>query len=78
VSGTADAPGAVEAALGPLIEQLESTARELAAGRLDGPRAAELVERSADLAARLGADLDRHSRARPEDGTGLEAQERLL
>lgn len=77
MSGPADAPGTVSAALDPLIEELELTARQLAEGHLDGPDAAGLVERSAELAARLGAELDAQARARPDDDGSL-AQERLL
>lgn len=77
MSGPADAPGTVGAALDPLIEELEFTARELAQGRLDGPEASALVERTAELAARLGAELDAQARARPDDD-GPVAQERLL
>ena len=57
-----------------LVAELERTAEALRAGRLDGPEAAEAVERCAELATRLGAELDRLARARPQSqGPGQEA-----
>jgi hypothetical protein len=59
-----------------LVEELERTARALRAEDLDGREAAEAVERCAEAANRLGAELDRLARARPE--AGGPAQEALL
>jgi hypothetical protein len=53
-------------ALEGLVLELERTAAELRAGRLEGPQAADAVERCAGTATRLGAELDRLARARPE------------
>jgi hypothetical protein len=74
--GAHDGERSVRSALDPLIDELESTARALSEGRIDGDEAARLVERSAELAARLGSELDRLARARPEDDDA--GQERLL
>ena len=61
------------ASLGGLVAELERTAEALRAGRLDGPEAAEAVERCAEIATLLGAELDRLARARPESrGPGQE------
>jgi hypothetical protein len=43
--------------------RLEQAAERLRAGELDGEEAAALVERCAELAAALGAELERESRA---------------
>jgi hypothetical protein len=45
-----------------LIAELEQTAARLRAGALDVEEATALVERCADLATRLGAELDRQAR----------------
>jgi HD superfamily phosphodiesterase len=67
-----EAPGGDE--LADLAEELERTADRLRAGDLDPEAAAEHVERCAELAARLGAELDRRARS---EGTSP-GQESLL
>ena len=57
-----------------LSEELEAVAERLRAGEVDPDEAADLVERCAELAAQLGAEVD--SRARSASET--EGQERLL
>jgi hypothetical protein len=57
-----------------LARELEDVAARLRSGEADPTEAAELVERCAELAARLGAELDAQSRAASE----AEGQERLL
>ena len=57
-----------------LSRQLEDVASRLRSGDVEPAEAAELVERCAELAARLGAELDAQSRAASES----EGQERLL
>jgi len=57
--------------LDTLIRELESLAARLRAEQLDQAEAAELVERCAELAARIGGELDARGRA-------AEGQERLL
>jgi len=57
-----------------LSRQLEDVATRLRSGEVEPGEAAELVERCAELAARLGAELDAQSRAASE----TEGQERLL
>jgi hypothetical protein len=59
-----------------LVEELESTAARLRSGELDPDAAAELVERCAELAARIGAGLDAESRAASQAPAA--GQERLL
>ena len=61
-------------ALEELIGELESIAARLRAGDADASEAADLVERCAELAARIGSELDAQSRAASE----AEGQERLL
>ena len=53
-------------ALDPLVRELEAVVGALDAGEVEGAEAARLVERCADLAARMGAELDRESRRTPE------------
>jgi exonuclease VII small subunit len=60
--------------LDALIDELESTAARLRSGELDSDEAAALVERCAELAARIGSDLDAAGRA----ASHSEGQERLL
>lgn len=60
-----------------LIRELEESAARLRAGELDAVGAAELVERCAELAARVGAELDRAGREAERDAPG-EGQEQLL
>ncbi len=57
-----------------LSRQLEDVAARLRSGDVEPAEAAALVERCAELAARLGAELDAQSRAASES----EGQERLL
>jgi hypothetical protein len=57
-----------------LIGELESLAARLRSGELQADEAAELVERCAELAGRVGAELEAESRAASE----AEGQERLL
>jgi hypothetical protein len=57
-----------------LATELEGVAARLRAGELRADEAAELVQRSAELAARIGAELD----ARGRSADRLEGQERLL
>jgi hypothetical protein len=64
----------VSAELDALIEELESTAARLRSGQLDADQAAELVERCAELAARIGSGLDAAGR----EASHGEGQERLL
>jgi exonuclease VII small subunit len=64
----------VSAELDALIEELETTAARLRSGELDAEEAAALVERCAELAARIGSDLDAAGR----DASHSEGQERLL
>ena len=60
-----------------LIRELEESAAQLRAGELDAVQAAELVERCAELAARVGAELDRAGREAERDAPA-EGQEQLL
>ncbi len=57
------------------VAGLEDAARRLRAGDLDPDAAAELVERSAHLAAEAAEALDRRLRTEPE--AGVEDQLRL-
>ncbi len=56
--------------------RLEEAAERLRAGDLDGEEAATLVQWCAELAAALGADLERESRADPSEP--VPGQEELL
>jgi exonuclease VII small subunit len=67
-----DSPAALDAA----IAQLEHAAERLRYGALDAEEAAALVERCAELAARVGAELDRAGRAAAEPPAS--GQETLL
>ena len=57
-----------------LVARLEEAAARLRAGKLEPADAAQLVERCAELAGRIGAGLEADSRAASE----AEGQERLL
>jgi methyl-accepting chemotaxis protein len=57
-----------------LATELEDVAARLRSGELGADEAAELVQRSAQLAGRIGAELD----ARGRSADRLEGQERLL
>ena len=58
----------------PLVRELEELAGRLRAGEVSGEEAAGLVERCAELAARIGTELDAQGR----DASQSEGQERLL
>jgi hypothetical protein len=59
-----------------LIDELEAAAARLRTGELDPEEAAAVVEGCAELAARIGAELDAESRAASQ--APAEGQERLL
>ena len=63
-------------ALDDAIAELESAAARLRSGDIEPDEAAALVERCAELAARVGAELDRRSSADPDELPA--GQERLL
>ena len=63
-------------ALDEAIAELESAAERLRRGDLDPVQAAALVEECAQLAARVGAELDRAARAAAADPPA--GQETLL
>jgi hypothetical protein len=67
----------VSETLDGLIRELESAAVRLREERLPAADAAELVERCAELAAGIGAELDRAGRDAELDPPS-EGQERLL
>jgi hypothetical protein len=60
--------------LSALAEELEAVADKLRSEAVDADEAADLVERCAEIATRLGAEVD--SRAR--GASDAEGQERLL
>ena len=60
--------------LDPLVDELNVLAQRLRAEELPAEEAADLVERCAELAARIGSELDAEGRAAAES----EGQERLL
>jgi hypothetical protein len=62
------------ASLDELAAELEAVADKLRSGAVDADEAADLVERCAELAVRLGTALD--ARAREADASA--GQERLL
>jgi hypothetical protein len=64
----------VSESLDELIAELESVAARLREGGVEPDKAAELVDRCAELAARIGGELDAESRSASE----VEGQERLL
>ena len=57
-----------------LAQELEEVAARLREGKVGQEEAAELVERCAELAGRLGAEIDSRARVAGE----AEGQERLL
>ena len=63
--------------LDQMIRELDESAARLRAGELDAAQAAELVERCAELAARVGAELDRAGREAERDDPAT-GQEQLL
>jgi hypothetical protein len=58
-----------------LVRELENAAAQLRSGNLDSAKAADLIERCAELAARLGGELE--ARLRSGEG-GSPGQETLL
>jgi hypothetical protein len=60
--------------LSALAEELESVADKLRADAVGADEAADLVERCAEIAARLGGEIDSRARGASE----AEGQERLL
>ena len=60
-------------ALDPIVAELEAAAARLRAGELEGPEAAELVDRVAELAGQVGSQLEREARAAAEPGEGQES-----
>jgi hypothetical protein len=60
--------------LSALAEELESVADKLRADAVDADEAADLVERCAEIAARLGGEIVSRARGASE----AEGQERLL
>jgi hypothetical protein len=62
--------------LAELVDELEAAADRLRSGDLDADEAAAVVERCAELAARIGAGLDAESRAASQPPAA--GQERLL
>ena len=60
--------------LGELARELESVADKLRSDAIDSDEAADLVERCAELATRLGSEIDARARTAGES----EGQERLL
>jgi exonuclease VII small subunit len=66
----------VNESLQSLVDELEAAAARLRSGELDAEEAAALVERCAELAARIGAALDAESRAASQAPAA--GQERLL
>jgi hypothetical protein len=64
----------VTESLDALVRELEEVAARLRSGEVPAGEAAELVERCAELAGRVGAELDAESRSASE----TEGQERLL
>jgi exonuclease VII small subunit len=64
-----------EPTLEELVQELENAAERLRSGELDSAAAADLIERCAELAARLGGELE--ALARKGEG-GSPGQETLL
>jgi hypothetical protein len=64
-----------ERSLEELVQELEGAAGRLRGGELDSAEAADLIERCAELAARLGGELE--ALARKGEG-GSPGQETLL
>ena len=60
--------------LDELAAELEAVADKLRSEAIDGEEAADLVERCAELAQRIGSEIDARSRTAGE----AEGQERLL
>jgi hypothetical protein len=69
------------AELDPLIAELEAVAARLRDGKVGPDEAADLVERCAELAGRIGVELDREGRALQSEalfGSERPGQEELL
>ena len=64
-------------ALDGLVRELDDAAARLRADELPSAEAADLVERCAELAGRIGAELDRAGREAERDAPA-EGQEQLL
>jgi hypothetical protein len=64
----------VSAELDALVDELEAAAVRLRSGKLNADEAAALVDRCAELAARIGSGLDTAGR----EASHGEGQERLL
>lgn len=60
--------------LDELVEELEAVADKLRSGAVDPDEGADLVERCAELANRIGSELDARNRSAGE----AQGQERLL
>ena len=60
--------------LAQLAEELEAVVDKLRSEAIDADEAADLVERCAEMAARLGSEIDARARGAAES----EGQERLL
>ena len=60
-----------------LIRELEEASARLRAGQMEADEAARLVERCAELAAGVGAELDRAAREAEREAPG-DGQEQLL
>ena len=60
-----------------LIRELEDASARLRAGQMEPDAAAALVERCAELAARVGTELDRAARETDREAPGA-GQEELL
>ena len=74
---SSEAPADRAAALEAAIAELEHAAARLRDGDLEADEAAALVEACAELAARVGGELDRAERATAADSSAS-GQERLL
>ena len=60
-----------------LVRELEETSARLRSGQIEADLAAELVERCAELAGRIGTELDRAAREADREAPG-DGQEQLL
>jgi hypothetical protein len=60
-----------------LIRELENASARLRSGEMEADEAAGLVERCAELAGRVGAELDRAAREADREAPG-DGQEQLL
>jgi hypothetical protein len=67
----------VSDALDTLVRELDDAAARLRADEMPPAEAADLVERCAELAGRIGAELDRAGREAERDAPA-EGQEQLL